>query len=107
MEGPFTRRLQTMTFEMQLYCKTVPNLETLKFDDLLWSGARRSSQLSCRPDTELFAATSRWVIQLQDYGGTNAEGVVDTLRAEEPKLVTKFGPAKIDELATLILEAEI
>jgi hypothetical protein len=85
----------------------LPEFENLCLIDL--SPTSRSDLQLVAPggDEELFKATAKMVVELQDYGGTDSFGVTEALADESPPLVAKHGYRVIEQMAKLILVSEI
>jgi hypothetical protein len=86
--------------------KGLPRPENLCIDDLLPT-SQSDLQLVFCGDEELFRATAKMVVQLQDYGGTNPFGVTEVLADDCPSLAAKHGEEAIFQMAKLILSSEI
>jgi hypothetical protein len=85
----------------------LPEFESLCLNDL--SPTSRSDLQLVAPggDEELFKATAKMVVELQDYGGTTPFGVIEPLTDECPSLAAKHGEQAIEQMAKLILASEI
>ena len=75
----------------------LPEFESLCLNDL--SPTSRSDLQLVAPggDEELFKATAKMVVELQDYGGTTPFGVIEPLTDECPSLAAKHGEQAIEQ----------
>jgi len=85
----------------------LPEFENLCLNDL--SPTSRSDLQLVAPggDEELFKATAKMVVELQDYGGADPFGVTEALADESPPFVAKHGKRAIEQMAKLILASKI
>src|SRR5262245_55785511 len=85
----------------------LPEFENLCLNDLSPT-SRSDLQLVARGgDEELFKATAKMVVELQDYGGADPFGVTEALADESPPFVAKHGKRAIEQMAKLILASKI
>ena len=85
----------------------LPAFENLCLDDLLPTSRSGLQLVASGGDEELFRATAKMVVELQDYGGANPFEVTGVLVEECPSLVAKHGKRAIEQIAKLILASEI
>ena len=84
----------------------LPGFENLRLNGLT-PASPDLQQVASGGDEELFGATVKVVVELQDFGGTDAFSAAEILSSEYPSLVAKHGKSAIEQLANLILASEI
>jgi hypothetical protein len=84
-----------------------PLFENLCLFDLSPTSRSDLQLVASGGDEELFRATAKMVVELQDNGGANPFLVTEVLAENCPSLVAKYGEEAIEQMAKLIFASEI
>jgi hypothetical protein len=92
---------------MQTAFGMLPGFEDLRLSGLSPASPAVLQHVASDDDEELFRATAKMVVELQDIYGAYPSWVADELGSEHPSLVARHGRPAIERIAEFILASEI